>query len=169
MKTDLLSCKSWIAVAIATFCVTVSFGQNDQAKQDRGRSFRKSELETVRELPPMAVEHRSFKLKAEGRDIKIDLEPHDLRSANYRTEDSSAPGERRPAVSEVKTFKGTVDDSDESPVRVTMSGNKIEGYFVSHGKKFFIEPARKYTNLASDSDSVVYQAEDSLVENSILC
>jgi hypothetical protein len=169
MKTNLLLSKGLIAAFVAAVCVTVSFGQNDRARQDLGRSFRKFEMQRVAELPPAAFGHRSLRIKAEGRDIQLDIEPHDLRSRNYRSEDSSAPGQQKPAISEVITYKGVVDGDDTSPVRLTISGGKIEGYFVTRGKRFFIEPARKYTNLAEPDDAVVYQAEDSLVENSILC
>jgi hypothetical protein len=104
-----------------------------------------------------------------GHSVELDVEPHDLRSAKYNAEDSSDPGARKAADAAVTTFKGYVDGDPNSTVRISIEGNKIEGYFTNQGERFFIEPARKYTNLANEGDSVVYRAEDSLVENSFLC
>ena len=161
--------KGLIAALFVAVCATVSFGQNDRAKQDLFRSFRKFDLQQVVDQPGMAGGHRSLKLKAAGRDLTIDVEPHDLRSARYRSEDSASPGVRTPSDTAVTTFKGIVDGEDGSSVRVSIDGSKVEGYFLTHGKKFFVEPAKKYTNLADDGDSVVYEAEDALVESTLLC
>ena len=169
MKTNLLWSKGLIAVLFAASCVTVSFGQSDRAKNDLNRSFKKFDLLKVTEHPGLANGHRSLAIKAAGNNVAIEVEPHDIRSSRYRTEDSAAPGFRKPADQEVITYKGTVDGEEGSSVRISIDGSKIEGYFVTKGNKFFIEPARKYTNLADEGDSVVYQAEDSLVENSFLC
>ena len=161
--------KGLIAALFVAVCSIVSFGQNDQARQDLHRSFRKFDLQRVNEQPGRAIGHRSVKLTAAGRSLDLDVEPHDLRSASYRSEDSASPGLRRPAETEVTTFKGTVDGEDGSSVRISIDGSKVEGYFLSRGKKYFVEPANKYTNLATEGDSVVYEAEDSLVENTLLC
>jgi hypothetical protein len=169
MKTNLLLYKGLIAALFVAVCVTVSFGQNDRARQDLFRSFRKFDLQQVADQPGMAGGHHSLKLKAAGRDVTIDVEPHDLRAPRYRSEDSAAPGVRVPADTAVTTFKGIVDGEDGSSVRVSIDGSKVEGYFLTRGKKFFVEPAKKYTNLAADGDSVVYQAEDALVESTLLC
>ena len=169
MKTNLLTFKGLIAISFVAVFVTVSFGQNDRARQDLYRSFKKFDLQRISEQPAMVSGHRSLKLQVAGRSVDLNVEPHDLRSAAYRSEDSAAPGQRKPADTEVTTYKGIVDSDDGSSVRVSIEGAKVEGYFLKDGKKFFIEPAKKYTNLAGDSDSVVYQAENSLIESTLLC
>lgn len=169
MKTNLLTFKGLIAASFVAVFVTFSFGQSDRAKQDLYRSFKKFDLQRVTEQPGLARGHHSLKIKAAGEDVNLNVEAHDLRSAAYRSEDSASPGSRKPADTEVTTFKGIVDSEDGSSVRISIDGSKVEGYFLTRGKKFFIEPAKKYTNLADDGDSVVYQAEDSLVESTLLC
>jgi len=169
MKTNLLMSKGLIAALFVAVFAIVSFGQNDQARQDLHRSFKKFDLERLAAQPGKALGHRSIKLTVGERNLDLDVEPHDLRSASYRSEDSASPGLRKAADTQVTTFKGMVDGENESSVRVSIDGSKIEGYFISQGKKFFVEPAKKYTNLATEGDSVVYQAEDSLVESTLLC
>ena len=161
--------KGLIAALFVAVFATFSFGQNDLAQQDLRRSFKKFDLERLSEQPGKALGHRSINLTVAGRNLGLDVEPHDLRGAAYRSEDSASPGFRRPADTEVTTFKGIVDGEDGSSVRISIDGSKIEGYFLTRGKKFFVEPATKYSNLASEGDSVVYQAEDSLVESALLC
>jgi hypothetical protein len=168
MKTQLLRYKGVIAVLILAINVTISFAQSDKAKQDLGRSFRRFDLLRLEQSNGLAGV-RQLHLVAGGRDMQLDVEPHDIRSLKYRSEDSSQPGDRYPAIDDVKTFKGKVAGDDSSSVRLTIDGTKIEGYFLSAGTKFFIEPARKYTNLAADGDSVVYSEGDSLVETNLLC
>jgi hypothetical protein len=169
MKTQLLRYKGVIAVLILAINVTVSFAQSEKAKQDLVRSFRRFDLQRVERSNSLFGGGKQLRVKAGGRDMQLDIEPHDIRSLNYRSEDSSRPGERYPAIDEVKTFKGKVAGDETSSVRLTIDGMKIEGYFLSEGKKFFIEPAKKYTNLAADGDSVVYSEGDSLIETTLLC
>src|SRR5436305_2302118 len=79
------------------------------------------------------------------------------------------PGVRSGADQPTLTYKGFVDGDPSSSVRVSIDDSKIEGYFVVNGERLFVEPARKYTNLANDGDEVVYRQADSLVENAFLC
>ncbi|HYJ89820.1 MAG TPA: hypothetical protein VEV84_00800, partial [Pyrinomonadaceae bacterium] len=97
MKANLLWSKGLIAVLFAAACVTVTFGQSDRAKNDLFRSFKKFDLQKVTEHPRMANGHRSLVLKAAGGNVTIEVEPHDIRSARYRSEDSASPGFRKPA------------------------------------------------------------------------
>lgn len=169
MRTNRLLFKGLIAALFVAVFVTGAFGQSDRARQDLYRSFKKFDLQKLSGQPGLANGHRSLKLKASGRDLSLDVEPHDLRSSRYRSEDSATPGERLGADPTITTFKGTVDGEDGSSVRISIDGKKVEGYFITHGKKYFVEPAKKYTNQADESDSVIYQAEDALVESTLLC
>src|SRR5262245_51875765 len=120
MKTRLLLCKGLIAVLTAAVCATVSFGQIDRAKEDLRRSFRKFDLQRVDTAPGVGEGHRSLKVKVGARDVQIEVESHDIRSARYRSEDSASPGDRRAADTDIKTFKGVVAGEDGSSVRLTI-------------------------------------------------
>jgi hypothetical protein len=170
MKNVLLMFKSMAAAIVVMFCVYAAFGQNDRAKQDLGRSFRKVDLVRVSDnAAPQAAGRRKLSFNARGRNFDLDLTPNDLRSARYSAEDSAAPGRRAGADPTITTFKGSVAGEGGSQVRVLVDGAKVEGYFVTGGTRLFIENARKYTNQAADDEYVVYEKEDSLVENTFLC
>lgn len=170
MKNVLLMFKSMAAAIVVMFCVYAAFGQNDRAKQDLGRSFRKVDLVRLKDsAAPQAAGNRKLSFNARGRNFDLDLTPNDLRSARYSAEDSAAPGMRVGADLTIKTFKGDVAGESDSQVRVSIDGTKIEGYFLTGGKRLFIENARKYTNQSADDEYVVYEKEDSLVENTYLC
>jgi hypothetical protein len=169
MKIQLLRYKGAIAVLILAINVTVSFAQSEKAKQDLVRSFNRFDLQRVDQSTGLAGGGRQLRLVVDGSEMLLDVEPHDIRSLNYRSEDSSQPGQRLQAIDEVKTFKGKVVGDEDSSVRLTIDGTKIEGYFLAGGRKYFIEPAKKYTNLAADGDSVVYGEGDSLIETDLIC
>src|SRR5947208_14753331 len=98
MKTNLLMSKGLIAALFVAVCTIVSFGQNDQARQDLHRSFKNFDLQRLAPQPGKALGHRSIKLTVAGRSLDLDVVPHDLRSASYRSEDSASPGLRRAAA-----------------------------------------------------------------------
>ena len=170
MKNVLLMFKSMAAAIVVMFCVNAAFGQNDRAKQDLGRSFKKVDLVRVKDnAANHAAGNRKLSFNARGRNFDLDLTPNDLRSVRYRAEDSAAPGQRAGTDPTITTFKGDVAGEGDSQVRVSIDGAKIEGYFVTGGKRLFIENAKKYTNQAADDEYVVYEKEDSLVDNTYLC
>jgi hypothetical protein len=168
MKKEALWFKGLIAVLITAVLAVVAFGQNDRAKDDLRRSFRRSDLQRI-EQESSAHGRKSLKVKVDKSEINIEVEPNDLRGPGYRSEDSSTPGETRRATDDVKTFKGNVVGDPDSSVRVTIDGPRVEGYFATRGRKYFVEPAKKYTNLAADDEMVVYDEADSLIESSLLC
>src|SRR5437660_12934877 len=101
MKTNLLISKSLIAALFVAVFSVVSCDQSDQAKKDLHRSFKKFDLERLADQPGKAIGRRLVKLVACGRSLGLDVEPHDLRGAAYRSEDSASPGFRRPADTSV--------------------------------------------------------------------
>jgi len=163
--------KGMAATAVVVMvCVFAALGQNDRARQDLGRSFRKFDLVKIngaRSDDSRGSKRLSF--HARGRNFELDLTPNDLRSYRYKSEDSLNPGVRMAATPEVRTFKGIVGGDSTSVVRLSIDGPKIEGYFVANGEKLYIERARKYTNQAVEGEFVVYKEEDSLVDNTFFC
>jgi hypothetical protein len=168
MIRKLLWCKGLVAFLTTAICVMGAFGQNDRAKDDLHRSFRTFDYQKI-EHQASPNGRRTLKIKTADADLQLEVEPHDLRSRDYKSEDSASPGVRRSAGEDVTTFKGTVAGRDGGSVRLTIDGQRVEGYFVFRGKKYFVEPAKKYTNLAADGESVVYKEEDSLIESTLLC
>ena len=170
MEKILLKFKGMAAFFVVMSCVYAAFGQSDRAKQDLGRSFRKFDLVRISsDAAVRAAGNRRLSLNAQGRNIDLDLTPNDIRSSRYKSEDSANPGLKYGPDSSVTTFKGAVAGENGSQVRVLIDGSKVEGYFVTKGERLFIEKANKYTNQATDADYVVYDKNDSLVENTFLC
>jgi hypothetical protein len=171
MKFAPLALKGVFATLIALHCATLSFGQDSRVKTDLGRAFKKFDL--IKTTPAAAVgnngQERRLAVQASGRNFQLDVTPNDIRSDRYRTEDNGPAGISSPGNAGIKTFKGKIAGSGRSEVRLTIDGDDVEGFFDADGERFFIEPAKKYSNKAVAGEAVVYRAEDSLVESPFLC
>jgi hypothetical protein len=170
MRSLPLYFKGLIAALTLAILSTIVSGQDDRAKEDLGRSFRKFDLIRIRDSgPSLASGARRVGIRAAGRDLELVLTSNDLRSARYTSEDSARPGKLAKANGPVLTFKGSISGDSASAVRLSIDGVKVEGYFITGSERFFIEPAQKYSNLATDLDSVVYREKDSLIDDPLLC
>src|SRR5215218_9823635 len=171
MKFAPLALKGVFATLLALLCATLSFGQDARVKTDLGRAFKKFDL--IKTKPAAAVDNngqeRRLAVQAGGRNFQLDVTPNDIRSDRYRTEDNGPAGISSPGNAGVKTFKCTIAGSGKSEVRLTIDGDDVEGFFEADGERFFIEPAKKYSNKAVAGEAVVYRAEDSMVESPFLC
>jgi hypothetical protein len=149
----------------------IGFAQNSQVREDLSRTFKKFDLARIASADTECINNSSQKLSlvANGEKLELDVVPNDLRAPNYKAEDSGPMGSRSVAAPEVNTFKGTVVNKPGTEVRLTISGSKIEGFFTVGSERYFVEPASKYSKLATAADSVIYRAEDSLVDNSFAC
>lgn len=158
--------------ALFVLAASVSlFAQSKSARKELSRSFRAFELVQIRttETPGMNADEKSLRFRVKGRELVVSLTPNDLRAPQYRAEDTGPSGVRTVEEMPVITYKGRVEGKMDSNVRLTIDGTRIEGYFRSGSDRYFIEPARKYSKLAADNESVVYLAEDSLNDNSFAC
>jgi hypothetical protein len=91
----------------------------------------------------------------------MQLQPNDLRAANYRAETVEDDGKTYVSPpSAVKTFKGNVEGVWGSDARFTINDDKIEGMIFLPSESYFVEPAAKYSSAASSSDYIVYRASD---------
>ncbi|MEZ5428878.1 MAG: FG-GAP-like repeat-containing protein [Pyrinomonadaceae bacterium] len=95
-----------------------------------------------------------------GRAYQLNLVPNDLRAPGYRAEVTGSDGVRSLERGSVTTFKGKIVGDPDSAVRLTVKQNGVEGYFEADGNRFFIESARKFSNLAAFGDHVVYREGD---------
>ena len=157
-----------------TFAAFV-FGQTKNLQNDLQRSFKKFSL--------VKVNNQTARKKAETGDaltittaertFQLNLTPRDLRSSAFRAEETDANGLRAiETEAAITTFAGKVaGEENNSEVRVSIDAARggIEGYFISNGEMFFVEPARHYTNAASSEDSVVYRAEDAMNQAGFSC
>ncbi|MGQ0542057.1 MAG: FG-GAP-like repeat-containing protein, partial [Blastocatellia bacterium] len=140
-------------------------------KNELYRSFSRYDLNRVSngESLHTTASGKSLILNASGRQYVLAVSPHEIRSQNYRAEDTGPAGVRNIERSRITTFKGSVIGESGSRVRLNLNEGKIEGYFEVSGERFFVEPARKYSEFASADELVVYRAEDSLVQNNFWC
>jgi hypothetical protein len=100
-------------------------------------------------------------VRTAANDFLMQLQPNDLRSANYRAEAVEDDGKTYvlpPAA--VNTYKGNVEGVWGSDARFTINDDKIEGMILMPSESYFIEPAAKYSTAASSSDYIVYRASD---------
>jgi hypothetical protein len=144
--------------------LSTAFGQSGDLRGDLGQRFTKFDVVTVnsREARRAAGAKRSIQLMAEGKSFDLALEPRDMMSARYRAENQGPNGAAPLPKPRVNTFKGKVAGDGFSEVRLTLDGAKIEGYFSTGTDRFFVEPARKYSDAAGADDLVVYRAEDAV-------
>src|SRR5688572_24349124 len=165
---DLMS-KLVFFISLLTITLSFSnfvFGQSDAVRNDLKDSFKKFDLIRInnKNAQRQVGSKRELSIQTSTKNFQFSLTPRDLRSPRYRTEDTTALGTRILERSEVTTFKGKVIGDDLSEVRLTIDGNKIEGYFVSEGRRHFIVPAKRHSEFAGKDDFIVYQEGD-LLEN----
>ncbi len=147
------------------------FAQDEALKNDLGRSFRNPQVVRLdtREVTRQTSGVRIISIPTSNKTFELSLTPRDLRASRYYAEDQTAEGRRRLEKAPVTTYKGKVEGDIDSEVRLTIDESGFEGYFGSKQEKFFIEPAKKYSEFAAPDEFVVYRAEDVLRDKSIDC
>ena len=156
-----------VVCILALSSVTVS-AQNSKIRSDLSRSFKKFDLvrpDGARDEGSM----RSLRLRAAGRDHQLVLSQNDMFAANYKAEDTGSFGTREIERPAVNTYKGRVTGDDRSEVRLTIDESGIEGFFDVGGERYFVEPARRYSDAASVDQTVIYKEEDSLNTETFYC
>jgi len=103
----------------------------------------------------------------EGKSWEIVLRQNDLRAPNYRAEQTTKGGLRvSVGMNDVQTFKGYVVGLENAEARFNLDGKTIEGAIFTDYGKYFLEPASRYSKLASNTDYVFYSEKD-LIEKEI--
>lgn len=156
-----------LTFVILTFLSSHASAQTPELKDDLRNSF--SKVNVARLDPRKERDGKTIRLQAEGRTFELVVSPNDIRSSRYRAEDTNMIGVSLLDAPPVNTYKGRIAGEDSSEVRLTINGAKVEGFFQGAHGRLFIEPAAKYSRLAQPGDSVIYRAEDSLIENSFIC
>ena len=171
MKIRFSCIRGAAAMLVMASAAVAVFAQETRTRTDLLRSFRKFDLVRVapaRMRGEQAAERR-LNVRADGRDFELVIEPYDLRSERYRADDTrylgSFPAE--PAV--INTYKGKIAGLPVSEVRLTLDEGSVSGFFQAGFERFFIEPAKKYSDAASADEAIVYREEDSLVSEALYC
>ncbi len=140
-----------------------AFGQSGNLETELNNYFVKFKLIRLDSHAALQkVQARQFlNIQTADGNYELNLMPRDLRTRNYRAEETSADGARRLIKGQLTTFKGTIAGKDGSLVRLTIDEKKVEGYFLTpRGERFYIEPASNYSPLAAAGDLIVYQEKD---------
>lgn len=156
LKTSILAIFVLLPLAV--------FGQNEGLRGDLSHAFTRFEVVRIKSADARrsALAKRPITVTAAGKSFDLELEPRDLMSARYKAETRGPDGAVQLAKPRVDTFKGKVAGDGSSEVRLTIDGIKVEGYFTSGLDRFYVEPARKYSDSAGADDLVVYRAEDAI-------
>jgi hypothetical protein len=112
---------------------------------------------------------RKLLLTVGGRSYELFVAPHDLRAPHYRAEDTGPTGTRELERAAVTTFKGKITGVADSEVRLTIDGDRIEGFFDTRDERFFVEPASRYSSKANADQLIVYRSEDILHREDFWC
>src|SRR5687767_7031574 len=152
---------------LSLFAISAA-AQQDNLTKDLHRSFKAFEINSEK---PVRSENgrRTLRVRFGGKYYRLDVEPNDLRAKNYRAENTNMIGVAPLPAPQVKTYKGRIAGDALTEVRLTIDGETVEGFFEDAGGRVFIEPAQKYSAHARLGESVVYRAEDSLVNKPFLC
>src|SRR5688500_6869144 len=151
----------------ALAAVTVP-AQDPRVRQDLSRSFEKFELAK----PSMTVADGSvekLRLRAAGRDLVLDVWRNEMLAADYQAENVTAAGVVPVERPNVNTYRGRIVGEVQSEVRVTIDPNSVEGFFEVGSSRYFIEPAKRYSDAAANRDAVVYQEKDVRSGTSFYC
>ena len=167
-KHDFQIQKLFVALFSLLLFASFAVAQNAGLQSDLNSAFAKFKLNKNINLQKTA-NGQKLSIATTERSFELVITPNDLRSPRYLAEETSANGVRQLEKSAVTTFKGKVSGNENSQVRLTIDGAKIEGYFDANGERFFIEAARKYSRFADKNDLVVYRSTDFLIESSFIC
>lgn len=149
---------------ISIFCLAIlAAAQNSNLNRDISLSFSSADVVRIVEGT------RSLNFRIADRSIRLELMPHDLRTANFRSENTGASGNVSISRSAVNTFIGKVNGNQRSNSRINIISGKFEGYFEFDGTRYFVEPADKYSAAAASRQYVVYRLEDILNKDDISC
>ena len=158
-----LTTAALIAGSTLSFNRVGAQGGRLRIEQDLQQIFTRHEDVTL-DTRAFAAEARNegrASLRTASNNFLMQLQPNDLRAANYRAEAVEDDGKTYvlpPAA--VNTYKGNVEGVSGSDARFTINDDKIEGMILMPSESYFIEPAAKYSTAASSSDYIVYRASD---------
>lgn len=160
--------KGLVSFCFVTLAAAGAFAQDSKVRSDLSRSFESFDIVRVAKMRTSDTEE-TLRVKAAGRTYDLRVTPNDLFADNYRAEDVQSFGTFELSRPRVNTYKGKIDGVERSEVRVTVDGSEIVGFFDVSGDRFFVEPAKRYSDSARADQSVVYREKDALTNQSFYC
>ncbi|NNE65728.1 MAG: hypothetical protein HKN33_04105 [Pyrinomonadaceae bacterium] len=157
-----------VVAFVAALSVSV-ISQNQKTQSELSRSFRDFSTTSVSEVSNLGNGTAELRFRAGDRDVRVVIEPNDMRARRYKAEDSGPYGTTSPAVTDVNTFKGHVIGESDSDVRMTIDGSRVEGFLKSGTDTYFVEPASRYAKEAEPNLLVVYRQNDFIGEGGFAC
>ena len=111
-----------------------------------------------------------FSITTRKETLEVVLAVHDMRAPNYRAVKvgSSRAGETV-VVKPFRTFKGILINSVDSQARFTIDEGLVEGLILRDGKRYRLDPARKFARSATPSDFVFYETSNVIEQESHVC
>jgi len=93
--------------------------------------------------------------------LELELEPNDMRAADYRAEESRDGGEIRALeAAPIRTFRGRVRGKEQTEARFTIDDATLEGLILINGEKYFVEMKQRHSELAAPTDFLFYKESD---------
>jgi hypothetical protein len=156
----LLSFVVCAAVVASSYVSPAASGQDeDKVRAQVGRalsSFDRFDLDPSAALKAARQSGR-LRLPAAGGDLELELEPFDVRAADWRGVVAGEGGATREMErAPLATFRGKVRGESGSQVRLVLDGAKVEGVIVREGETFFVERASNYSPAAKADAFVLY-------------
>ena len=102
-----------------------------------------------------------LRLRFNGTDLYFNLEPHDMRTPDYRAVETGPGGVTRTLPREpVHTFKGVLAEREDTRGRFNLVDGGVEGVVYAPEGWVYVEPLRNYLPGASAGELVVYSHSD---------
>lgn len=163
--------KFFILAVLSSFFSFAAFGQKGVLTSDLDESFSRFDLAQIdiKTIINQIENRQEIKISTAEKDLKLTLSPRDLRAPDYRAEVTTSGDSINLEKGHVTTFKGKIADEPNSQVRISINGEDIEGFFTIERKKYFIEPASRYSINANEDDFVIYRSGDFVDCDGINC
>ena len=155
---------SWLPVLIlAGLGISVSPHQvlTRTSEVSRALSPVLSSYEVIR-MAPGEIERQvrttgELRFRFKENDFYFNLEPHDMRTPNYRAVATGSGGVRRTLPPQpVHTFKGTLAGREDIQGRFNLTEGGVEGVVYAPEGWYYVEPLRNYLPSSSAGELVVY-------------
>ena len=166
MKTAFFVARQ-VSVCISVLFLSTFVSAQDDAKYKE--HFSRYDIVRAGESSVAFTDTRKLSFVVAGRSYELTVTPHDLRAPFYRAEDTGPVGTRELERTPTITFKGAIAGISDSEVRLTIDGDRIEGFFDTRNERFFVEPAGRYSPNAAIDELIVYRSADILHREDFWC
>lgn len=148
---------------------SITYSRQDKDLNQLVRQHERIRLNPAQVMKQVRLSGR-LSLATSGQSFELDLQPHDMRSKRYRSEETGEDGIRREIKSDpVRTYKGQMIGREDAQARFTIDENSIEGVIITPEERYYIEPLRRYSAEAEATDFVFYKKSDVIEDATETC